>query len=61
MFLKAVMGGKAFATEQKLRELKKRLSKKPNPHKIIKKSVDNMNSLPSASNKEIPNEMKRIH
>ena len=28
MFLKAVMGGKAFATEQKLRELKKKKKKK---------------------------------
>ena len=27
MFLKAVMGGKAFVTEQKLRELKKKKKK----------------------------------
>ena len=28
--------------------MEKRLSKKSNPYEIIKKSVDNMNSLPSA-------------
>ena len=69
IFLTAVRGGKAFAAEQKLRELKKRifrlkamkkrLSKKPNPYEIIKKSVDNMNSLPSAKYKQTPNEIEK--
>ena len=70
MFSTAVRGGKAFAAKQKLSELKKkrisrlkamekRLSKKPNPYKIIKKSVDNMNSLPSAKYKETPNETEK--
>ena len=69
MFLTVVRGGKAFAAEQKLRELKKRifrlkamkkrLSKKPNPYEIIKKSVDNMNSLPSAKYKQTPNEIEK--
>ena len=39
--------------------MEKRLSKKPNPYKIIKKSVDNMNSLPSAKYKETPNETEK--
>ena len=61
MFLTAVKGGKVFAAEQELRELKKtifrliamekRLSKKQNPNEIIKKSVENMNSLPHAKYK----------
>ena len=62
MFLTAVKGGKVFAAEQELRELKKttfrlkamekRLSKKQNPNEIIKKSVENMNSLPHAKYKQ---------
>ena len=54
MFSTAVRGGKEFAAEQKLRELKKRIfrlkalekkiSKRINPYEIMKKSVDNMNS-----------------
>ena len=69
MFLTVVRGEKAFAVEQKLKELKKRIfrlkamkkrmSKKPNPYKIIKKSVDNMNSLPSANYKQTPNEIEK--
>ena len=39
--------------------MKKRLSKKLNPYKIIKNSVDNMNSLPSAKYKQIPNEIEK--
>ena len=39
--------------------MKKRLSKKPNPYEIIKKSVDNMNSLPSAKYKQTPNEIEK--
>ena len=56
MFSTAVRGGKAFASEQKLRELKKRISKllalKRNskaklksPNVIIEKAVENMNCL----------------
>ena len=52
----AVRGGKAFAAEQKLRELKKRLSrllaiqkiskiKLKSPNVLIQKAVENMNSL----------------
>ena len=62
MFLTAVKGGKVFAAEQELRELKKttfrlkamekRLSKKQNLNEIIKKSVENMNSLPHAKYKQ---------
>ena len=72
MFSTAVRGEKAFAAEQKLKELKKkkknrfkavkkRLSKKPNPYEIMKKSVDNMNSLPSAKCKQTPNKIEKIH
>ena len=59
MFSIAVRGGKAFAAEQKLRELKKRLSrpfvlqrnsktKLKSPNILIQKAVENMNSLPTA-------------
>ena len=58
MFSTAVRGGKAFAAEQKLRELKKRLSrllvlqrnsktKLKSPNVLIQKAVENMNSLPT--------------
>ena len=58
MFLTAVHGGKAFAAEQKLRELKKRLSRllvlqknrKTNfksSNVLNQKAVENMNSLPT--------------
>ena len=56
-------GGKAFEAKQKLRQSKKRifrlkamekrLSKKINPYRIIKMSVDNMSSLPSAKYKHL--------
>ena len=69
MFLTAVRGGKEFSAKQKLRELKKRifrikvlekkLSKKINPYEIIKKSVDNMSSLPLAKYKQTPNEIDK--
>ena len=69
MFLTAVRGGKVFAAKQKLRELKKRifmlkvveerLSKKIDPFEIIKKSVYNMNSLPSAKYKQTPNDIEK--
>ena len=68
MFSTAVRGGKAFAVEQKLRELKKRISKlkaieknpskKINPYQIITKFVENMNSLPTAKYKHIPNDIE---
>ena len=58
MFSTAVRGGKAFAAKQKLRELKKRLSrllalqrnskaKLKSPNVLIQKAVENMNSLPT--------------
>ena len=58
MFSTAVTGGKAFADEQKLRELKKRISKLlalqrnskaklKSPNVIIEKAVENMNSFPT--------------
>ena len=53
MFTSAVRGGKAFAVEQKIRELKTRIAKinaqklKISPAKIIEKSVANMNLRPS--------------
>ena len=69
MFSTATRGEKAFAVEQKLRELRKRifrlkamekrLSRKMNPYEIIKKSVDKTNSLPSAKYKQSPNEIER--
>ena len=69
IFLTAVRGGKAFAAEQKLRELKKRIYRlkamekkaveKINPYEIKKESVDNMNSLLSAKYKQIPNEIEK--
>ena len=69
MFSTVVRGGKAFAAEQKLRELKKitfrlkamrkRLSKKSKPYQIIRKSFDNMNSLPSTKYKQTPNEIEK--
>ena len=60
MFSTAVRGGKAFAAEQKLRELKKRLSRLlvlrrnsktmlKSPNILIQKAVENMNSFPTAT------------
>ena len=61
--------GKHLQVGQKLRKLKKRifsfkgtkkrLSKKQNPFEIIKKSVDNMNSLPSTKYKQTPNKIEK--
>ena len=69
MFSTAVRGGKAFAAEQKIRELKKRISRlstlqknmkvKRSPNNIIEKAVDNMNWLPSAKYRIAPNEMEK--
>ena len=68
MFSTAVRAGKAFAVEQKLRELKKSISKlkateknpskKINMYQIITKFVENMNSLPTAKYKHIPNDIE---
>ena len=69
MLLTTARGGKAFESKQKLRQSKKRifrlkamekrLSKKINPYRIIKKSVGNMSSLPSAKYKQTPNEIEK--
>ena len=65
MFSTAVRGGNAFAAEQKIRELKKRiirllalrknmkLIKRPN--KVIEKATDDMNSIPMAKYGISPN------
>ena len=53
MFSTSPRGGKAFAAEQKIRELKTRISKlksqklKITPNKIIEISTKNMNTQPS--------------
>ena len=58
IFSTAVRGGKTFAAEQKLRELKKRLSrllvlqknsktKLKSPNVLIQKAVENRNSIPT--------------
>ena len=54
MFSTKMRGGKAFAAEQKIRELEKRISKlrlikskSGNLHKLIKMSVNNMNKTNS--------------
>ena len=69
IFSTAVRVGKAFATEQKLRELKKiifrlktlekNFSKRINPYEIIKKSVDNMNTQPTTKYKQVPNDIEK--
>ena len=41
--------------------MEKRLSKKSNPYEIIKKFVDNMNSLPSANIKKLQMRSKKVH
>ena len=53
MFITTVCGGKALAAEQKIRELKTRISKlnaqklKISPTKILSSSTNNMNSVQS--------------
>ena len=64
MFSTAVRSGKAFAVKQKLRELKKKnfrkkISKRINSYEIINKSVDNMNSQPTAKYKQVPNDIEK--
>ena len=70
MFSTAVRGGKVFAAEQKLRELKKRVSrlialqknskvKLKSPDLMIQKAVKNMFSLPTAKNGVEPDKIER--
>ena len=69
MFSTAVRGRKAFAAKQKIRELKKRISRlllikknmklKRSPNDIIKNAVDNMNSLSSPKYGIAPNEIEK--
>ena len=65
MFITAVRGGKAFAAEQKIRELKTRISKlnaqklKISPKKIIEVSTANMNLKKSTKYGLSPEEIER--
>ena len=69
MFSTAATSRKVLPVEQKLRKLKKRifrlkamekrLPKKQNPYEIIRKSIENMNSLPSAKYKQAPDEIEQ--
>ena len=68
MFTTNAQGGKPFAVEQKIRELKKRISKikaifdqtkaKISPTTIIKRSADNMNSAVSKKYALTPNDIE---
>ena len=65
MFLSALSGGKAFAAEQKIRELKTRIAKlsaqklKHTPKKIIEISTANMNIQTSKKHKIFPQEIEK--
>ena len=65
MLTSSVRGGKAFAAEQKIRELKTRISKrnaqklKINPTKIIQNSTLNMNLLKSIKYDLLPEENEK--
>ena len=65
MFSTAVRGGKAFAAEQKIRELKSRVAKlnalkvKVTPTKIILSSVENMNNVVSKKYGISPNNIEK--
>ena len=65
MFTSSVRGGKAFAAEQKIRELKSRISKlnaqklKISPTKIISSSASNMNSVQSEKYGLNPDEIEK--
>ena len=65
MFTTSIRGGKAFAAEQKTRELKTRISKlnaqkpKISPTKIILNSAINMNNIPSKKYGLIPEEIEK--
>ena len=64
MFLSGVRGGKAFAAEQKIRELKSRIAKlsvlktKVPPKTIILQSAENMNNVKSKKYGITPNEIQ---
>ena len=66
MFTTSVRGGKAFAAEQKIRELKIRISKlnaqklKISPKKIILNSAANMNNVQSEKYGLSPEESEEI-
>ena len=69
MFTTNARGGKAFAVEQKIRELENRISKikpisdqnktKISPTTIIKRSKENINNVISEKYKFAPNEIKK--
>ena len=65
MFTTSVCGGKAFATEQKIRELKSRIAKlnaqklKISPTKVISSSANNMNSVQSEKYGLRPDEIEK--
>ena len=65
MFTSSVRGGKAFAAEQKIRELKTRISKlnaqklKINPTKIVQNSTLNMKLMKSTKYGLSPEEIKK--
>ena len=65
MFTTSVCGGKAFATEQKIRELKSRIAKlnaqklKISPTKVISSSANNMNSVQSEKYGLSPDEIEK--
>ena len=65
MFSTSLRGGKAFAAEQKIRELKTRIAKlksqklKIPPNKIIEMSTANMNIRPSAKYGFSPEEVEK--
>ena len=69
MFSSAVRGGKAFAAEQKIRELKKRIfwllalgksvTIKKRPNIIIRKATDNRNALPTPKYGVSPNMVEK--
>ena len=65
MFSTSLRGGKAFAAEQKIRELKTRIAKlhsqklKISPKKIIEKSTTSMNILPSKKYGFSPEEVEK--
>ena len=65
MFSTSVRGGKAFAAEQKIRELKTRVAKlngqklKISPKKIIEMSTTNMNIQPSKKYGFSPEEVEK--
>ena len=65
MFTTSVHGGKAFAAEQKIRELKSRIAKlnaqkiKISPTKIISSSASNMNSVQSEKYALSPDEIEK--